>query len=165
MTIKYHYKDTNNINQEICSITSEIPNHPIITICGHIFDKGALNVWLDKSNVCPVCRTCIKNDIMLEYDYEDYYEHDNKIMCPITLKITNHPVITKCNHIFDKDALDLLLESSNGCPCCNKNIKKIKDNKNYTYYNNEEWRYALNYYNDKAYRHALNYKVVRPLSK
>jgi hypothetical protein len=44
-----------------CSITSVITNDPILTTCGHFFDRAAINTWRDSgrenADRCPVCRS------------------------------------------------------------------------------------------------------------
>jgi len=43
-------------NEQICSITLEVINIPHTLLCGHIFENDAIQVWLARTNTCPLCR-------------------------------------------------------------------------------------------------------------
>ena len=40
-----------------CPITTDFPDDPVLTNCGHIFDRVFIKAWLDRGNPCPVCKT------------------------------------------------------------------------------------------------------------
>jgi len=48
----------------------------------------------------------------------------SQYICPITLELCAVPVFaTPCGHLFEQEAIETHLESSNQCPCCKKDIK------------------------------------------
>ena len=48
---------------QICPITHDVldPKHTTTTVCGHQFDKHALNRWLRDHVTCPVCRHIVRS--------------------------------------------------------------------------------------------------------
>eukprot|EP00920_Eleutheroschizon_duboscqi_P004459 GHVT01010233.1.p1 GENE.GHVT01010233.1~~GHVT01010233.1.p1 ORF type:complete len:440 (-),score=68.81 GHVT01010233.1:82-1401(-) len=38
-----------------CSICFNPPNHPVVTLCGHLFCRECIDHWLRSSRRCPVC--------------------------------------------------------------------------------------------------------------
>ena len=49
----------------LCAISFSVPENPVTTPCGHIFDNLALTNWRNSNNSCPVCRKDL-NGIVLE---------------------------------------------------------------------------------------------------
>lgn len=41
---------------EICPITTVLTVEPVITSCGHVYEKSALCAWLNINKTCPLCR-------------------------------------------------------------------------------------------------------------
>lgn len=40
-----------------CPITADFPKDPVLTNCGHIFDRIAIQQWKDQNKPCALCRT------------------------------------------------------------------------------------------------------------
>lgn len=40
-----------------CPITGEFPENPVLTNCGHIFDRAAIQRWKNLGKPCALCRT------------------------------------------------------------------------------------------------------------
>ena len=47
--------------------------------------------------------------------------------CPITLHEISQPVITECNHVFERDALISWIQQSNNCPVCRNKLNVVID--------------------------------------
>lgn len=47
----------------LCPITMEILEEPLVSNCGHTFEKSAINDWMKKNKNCPVCKTEIKKTV------------------------------------------------------------------------------------------------------
>ena len=43
-----------------CSISREIMEEPVITACGHTFERRQLEKWLSKNTNCPECRSAVR---------------------------------------------------------------------------------------------------------
>lgn len=58
--------ESDNIDNEICSICMDIVNNPTLTSCGHLFCYECLKLCLDKKKKCPLCVTNIEGkDILI----------------------------------------------------------------------------------------------------
>lgn len=59
-----NYENIQNPINDICPITRDrfhsIQNVLMIKKCKHIFNKSALNRWIENNNTCPTCRIDIK---------------------------------------------------------------------------------------------------------
>ncbi|MBU6445854.1 MAG: hypothetical protein KGQ49_00470, partial [Verrucomicrobia bacterium] len=42
-----------------CPITAEFPKDPVVTNCGHLFEKALLQQWQTRSNSCPTCKASL----------------------------------------------------------------------------------------------------------
>lgn len=42
-----------------CPITGELPGDPVVTDCGHLFDRRAIEAWKTEHPNCPLCRTAV----------------------------------------------------------------------------------------------------------
>ena len=52
-------------NQIICPITLEVPEEPVKTACGHIFERYAIAAWIVNNPSCPSCRAEVhENDLV-----------------------------------------------------------------------------------------------------
>ncbi len=40
-----------------CPITADFPKDPVVTNCGHLFDRVALEQWRQQKKTCPGCKT------------------------------------------------------------------------------------------------------------
>ena len=40
-----------------CPITADFPKDPVLTNCGHLFDRVAIQQWKDQGKPCALCRT------------------------------------------------------------------------------------------------------------
>ncbi len=61
-------------------ISLEIMEDPVITKCGHTFEKGTLNTWLQTNNYCPTCRvnvnrSQISNNYAVKSMIENYIKN------------------------------------------------------------------------------------------
>ncbi len=58
------YRNIENPLNDICPITRDRfyldQNVYMIKNCKHIFNKSALNIWINNNNTCPTCRTNIR---------------------------------------------------------------------------------------------------------
>ena len=58
------YRNIENPLNDICPITRDRfyldQNVYMIKKCKHIFNKSALNIWINNNNTCPTCRTDIR---------------------------------------------------------------------------------------------------------
>lgn len=45
-----------------CPITLEVPEIPVKTVCGHVFDKVPLLHFLATNPTCPMCRADVNED-------------------------------------------------------------------------------------------------------
>jgi len=43
-------------DDDSCPISLDYIQHPVLTRCGHKFDKSSLEAWLQRNNTCPTCR-------------------------------------------------------------------------------------------------------------
>lgn len=71
--IKYYNEvKLEDLENKECSITGEIMNCPVkLDKCEHIFEKYAIDEWLNVSSNCPLCRTEIKQKYISNYnDYD-----------------------------------------------------------------------------------------------
>ncbi len=50
---------SDRLNKLSCPITAEFPKDPVLTNCGHIFDRILIQQWKDNGNTCAVCRTSL----------------------------------------------------------------------------------------------------------
>ena len=48
---------------EICPITTVLTIKPVITSCGHVYEKSALELWLSGNKTCPLCREQLYDDV------------------------------------------------------------------------------------------------------
>lgn len=49
-----------------CSITREIPKHPVICPCGHLFEFVDIVQWININNTCPISRRALNfNDLIV----------------------------------------------------------------------------------------------------
>ena len=48
----------------VCAISFCIPEHPVATPCGHIFDNLALTDWRHRNDSCPVCRCDLRGIVL-----------------------------------------------------------------------------------------------------
>lgn len=59
-------QDTNNKRKQIddfcCPITRATFTHPIVTRCGHTFDKDVLETHLKQASTCPMCMRRVTMD-------------------------------------------------------------------------------------------------------
>lgn len=59
-----NYRNIANPINDICPITRDRfytnQNVYMIKNCKHIFNKSALNIWINNNNTCPTCRTNIR---------------------------------------------------------------------------------------------------------
>ena len=42
-------------NSFVCTISHDIMSEPVITPCGHLFEKKQIEEWLGRNRKCPVC--------------------------------------------------------------------------------------------------------------
>ncbi len=69
-------------NDILCPISHDVMINPVITSCGHIFDKKNLlkHFYMTKKMVCPICRQNIMNMTNKALDYKlDYYVNNTKV--------------------------------------------------------------------------------------
>jgi hypothetical protein len=66
----------------------------------------------------------MKRKILELKDYIGTYTEN----CPITLHEIIVPVVTECNHVFEKDALQNWIQQSIECPVCRKVLNVIDEN-------------------------------------
>lgn len=52
--------------------------------------------------------------------------------CPISMDIMNDPVIIQCGHTFDRQSLDIWLDSNSVCPTCRVNVNRHEISTNYS---------------------------------
>jgi len=52
-----------------CSITLEHAYQPMVTPCGHLFDRPAIEQWLVSNVVCPVCRSFLLPDTLIRLPF------------------------------------------------------------------------------------------------
>lgn len=48
-----------------CPITEEPMTNPVLTPCGHTFEKVNIVAWIAKNSTCPTCRTVISSDQLI----------------------------------------------------------------------------------------------------
>jgi hypothetical protein len=91
MDIEYCYKNIDELDNDeyMCPITGETAKNPVITICNHIFEKNALNMWLEKSNSCPLCRTTIKKRKEIKKNYEWINKLGKSLIKSVEIRIGN----------------------------------------------------------------------------
>lgn len=70
-------------NQDfICPISMEIMEDPMSTSCGHIFDRKSIESWLNKQNICPICRdniSFLSQEISLKENIRQYKLSEQKV--------------------------------------------------------------------------------------
>lgn len=62
-TISYSTSITIPIDDLCCPITFDPMKDPVITQCGHTFERTSLEEYMTKKNICPICRTVLNKDV------------------------------------------------------------------------------------------------------
>ena len=63
----------------------------------------------------------------IEDKYLKIYKTDEIIICPINFDIIQYPVITICNHIFEKECIIRWIKDNKTCPLCRKRFGDYLD--------------------------------------
>ncbi|KAH0787785.1 putative pre-mRNA-processing factor 19 [Histomonas meleagridis] len=54
----------------LCRLTGQIVHSPVITPCRHIFEKSAIESYLQHNNTCPVCHQQLSSISLQELEVE-----------------------------------------------------------------------------------------------
>lgn len=92
---QFEYENELSIDAKlICSICLNPFNQPKVTSCGHIFCCSCINLWLKKSDLCPLCRQYIRKH-SLKYA-------DNSALCNQLDELSVKCLLCKTIHIKRK---------------------------------------------------------------
>ena len=48
-----------NLKKITCPINQDVSEDPVVTNCGHLFDRVAIETWRNTNNKCPACNAQI----------------------------------------------------------------------------------------------------------
>lgn len=79
-------------NQFLCPITMDIMSDPVMLTDGHVYERKAIEKWLETNNKSPLTNNPIKKDIIipcftLRSLMQDYFEKFQRLQQPVQLKI------------------------------------------------------------------------------
>src|SRR3990167_2928750 len=135
-----------NLQDFSCPITTALMREPVISTCGHCFERESLDSWQQqyvRACPCPSCRTPITNASLYQIPMlkpllavisqqsstavTDEVVIDielNQLCCPFTQLPLVIPVIAGCGHVFDvANVLDKRhREGSCHCPSCGTEV-------------------------------------------
>ena len=94
-----------NLKKSVCTINQDVPGDPVITNCGHLFDRIAIETWRKTNNKCPTCKTQItilSPNYALKELIEDWQQED--------------PIPTRSNFkVFNKELAKIHNTSAKKC--------------------------------------------------
>src|SRR3990167_7637908 len=135
-----------NLQDFSCPITTALMREPVISTCGHCFERESLDSWQQqyvRACPCPSCRTPITNASLYQIPMlkpllavisqqsstavTDEVVIDielNQLCCPFTQLPLVIPVVADCGHVFDlANVLDKRhREGSCRCPSCGTEV-------------------------------------------
>jgi hypothetical protein len=92
----------------------------------NIINFPTLEDTLDKTNKTNKNKQNIKN-INIIFPNDMTNDIKESLYCPIEQEIALTPMITNCNHIFNKTGIEKWIETGNhGCPICRQDIYSIE---------------------------------------
>ncbi len=88
-----------------CPITTDFPKDPVVTSCGHLFDKSAIQRWGAQGNPCALCRKPLTKLIPI-HAFREFVEE----------RLPKDPILT-CSHFKgpNKQRADKCLELAKNC--------------------------------------------------
>ena len=45
----------------LCPITMNVMKDPVVSNCGHTYEKEAIEAWMQSKEICPICKKIITN--------------------------------------------------------------------------------------------------------
>ena len=73
-----------NLNKITCPITTDVPEDPVVTNCGHIYERVAIQKWMDKGGSCSICKapiTTLSPIYALKDLIQDWQKEDPILTC------------------------------------------------------------------------------------